>query len=203
MARIFRCFVLIGCLFAATTASAQTAEQTGQDFRVLGATRTSIDVVADTGHVTRGRLLRFDADSLTMEADHREITVDRQHVARVYQRGDPLKNGMLMGLAIGAAWGIAGGAMAECGGFVAPVHACSAGTKTKLAGVLGGTLGALGLGVGAGVDALFTGRRLLYDAARHQQPASISIAPRFVDARASVLVTVAWGANRGAGEATR
>ena len=186
---ILRCLALIGCGLASTTASAQI----GQDFGALAATRTAIEVVADTGTATTGRLLRIDADSLTLARDHHEITFDRKHVAKIYQRGDSLKNGMLIGLGVGAAWGIAAGATAECDGFFgAPSRPCVASTKQILAGLWGGAMGALGLGVGAGIDALFSGRRLLYESVRHDDAASIFIAPRVLGSGTGLLVTVAW-----------
>jgi hypothetical protein len=192
-AMMLRCLVLVGCVFTATTASAQSAPA-GQDFGALAATRTAIEVVSDAGKETRGRLLRFDANSLTMESHHHEITFDRQHVAKVYQRGDSLKNGMLIGLAVGAASGIfaAVATTGTCGGiFVAP-RPCSAREKIDVAAFAGGTFGAIGLGVGAGIDALFSGRRLLYETARHGDAASISIAPRFVGSGTGLLVSVTW-----------
>lgn len=188
---MLRGLVLVGWVFAARTASAQSAPA-GQDFGALAATRTAIDVISDTGEQTRGRLLRFDANSLTMESHHREIRFDRQHVAKVYQRGDSLKNGMLIGLAAGAALGIAAGVTATCGGFFEAPRPCSASTKRDLAVFAGGTLGAIGLGVGAGIDALFSERRLLYETPRHGDAASISIAPRFVGSCTGLLVTVTW-----------
>jgi len=192
-AMMLRGLVLVGWVFAARTASAQSAPA-GQDFGALAATRTAIDVISDTGEQTRGRLLRFDANSLTMESHHREITLDRQHVAKVYQRGDSLKNGMLIGLAAGAGLGMfaAVATTGTCGGVFAAPRPCSAREKVAVAMAAGATFGAVGLGVGAGIDALFSERRLLYETPRHGDAASISIAPRFLGSGTGLLVTVTW-----------
>jgi hypothetical protein len=179
-------------MFAATTTSAQSAQATAQDFGALAATRTAIDVVADTGKETRGRLLRFDADSLTMEVRDREVSFERQHVARIYQRGDSLKNGMWIGVGIGGALGTAVAVGTHCGGLFGPIRPCTAGEKATQLGGMGGVLGALGMGLGVGIDALFTGRRLLYDRAQPGAAAHASIAPRFVGSGAGLLVAIAW-----------
>jgi hypothetical protein len=158
---------------------------------VLAPIGTQIDVVADTGKETRGRLLRFDADSLTIEGRDGEVSFDRRQVARIYQRGDSLKNGMWIGLGIGAALGSAIAVTTECGGFLAPIRSCTAGEKAQLAGVLGGVFGGLGLGIGVGIDALFTGRRLLYDGRSMSRPRAW-IAPGFGQSGTRLLLTVAW-----------
>ena len=58
--------------------------------------------------------------------------------------------------------------------------------------VAGSVLGAMGMGVGAGIDALVVGRRLLYETARQGYGASISIAPRFVGSGPGLQVKVTW-----------
>jgi hypothetical protein len=179
------------CLFIASGASAQTAEPR-HDFSSLAATQTSVDVIADSGRQTRGRLLRFDAESLTLESDRREITFDRQHVAQVYQRGDSLKNGMLIGLGIGAGMGVVTGTTSDCGGFFEPARPCTAGENAQRALVLGGVFGAIGMGIGAGIDALFTGRRLLYDAAAPRRPASMTMSAGASRRGAGLRVMMAW-----------
>jgi hypothetical protein len=190
MTLTLKAVVAAGCLFTAAAASAQT-RSTPTDFSGLMPTQTSVDVIADTGKTTRGRLLRFDADSLTIETGGREITFDRQHVERIYRRGDSLKNGMFTGLGIGAGLGIVAGVGADCGGLFGPVTSCSGREKLNRATVLGGILGAIGMGIGVGVDALFTGRQLVYDRGR-RTIASIRVVPEIGRSGGGLAATLAW-----------
>jgi len=108
-----------------------------------------------------------------MAVEGRELLLDRQHVQSVYERGDALRNGTLIGLLAGAAFGIAGGVSGtDCGGYFERARPCTAGEKARLALVFGGAFGAIGAGIGAGIDALKTGRRLLYQRPPSPQPAS-------------------------------
>jgi hypothetical protein len=174
---------------SAPAATAQTAAE--QDFSGLAGTRTSIEVIGDTGSATRGRLLRFDANSVSLESGHREITFDRRQVARIYQRGDSLKNGMFIGLGVGAALGSTVGLTSDCGGLFEAARRCTGSEKARRAAILGSTLGALGMGIGVGVDALFSGRRLLYE--RRSTPAAgIVLRPTVGPVGAALAVSMWW-----------
>lgn len=162
------------CLFPLSEVSAQPTPA-AVDFSGLSglAGRRTIAVVDDAGREIDGRLLHFTPDSLTMAVGGRELVLDRQHVQAVYERGDSLRNGTLIGLLAGAAFGIAGGVSGtDCGGYFERARSCTAGEKARLGLVFGGAFGAIGAGIGAGVDALKTGRRLLYQRSPSPQPAS-------------------------------
>src|SRR5687768_3336865 len=147
----FRIAILV-ILSATPAAVAQTIPGVTEDFSGLGQTRPSISVIDQTGKETNGRLLRFDANSLTMTAGDRDLTFDRQEVAKVYQRGDSLKNGMTIGLVTGAALGFAAGvSTTECGGFFQATQPCTGGERARLGAVMGGVFGALGMGIGVGI----------------------------------------------------
>jgi hypothetical protein len=187
------CFTLLIGLFAAVDLSAQTAPGVTGDFSGLADTRPSIAVIDDAGKETRGRLLSFDPDRLTLRVGGRDQTFDRQHVTGVYQLGDSLKNGARNGFIIGAALGVtAGAAGTDCGDFWVGVRSCTGGEKVRLAAVAGGVLGALGMGIGAGIDALITGRRVLYERPRGTETLAISIVPSLAHARKTLALTVAW-----------
>jgi hypothetical protein len=187
--RVLR-FTFLTSVVATVQASAQTP-RVADDFSALAGTGPSIVVLDDAGKETKGRLVRFDPQSFTMTAGGRDLTFDRQHVTRVYQRGDPLKNGMLIGLVTGAAIGFAGGvSISDCGFFVP--QPCSARTKARVGAVLGGMLGAIGLGIGVATDALITGRRLIYERPRRAESAAIFIVPSFARSSASVSLNVGW-----------
>jgi hypothetical protein len=165
---------LIG-VFPVSEISAQPTQGVVGDFSGLSglAGRPTITVVDDSGREINGRLLRFTPDSLTMAVEGRELLLDRQHVQSVYERGDALRNGTLIGLLAGAAFGIAGGVSGtDCGGYFERARPCTAGEKARLVLVFGGAFGAIGAGIGAGIDALKTGRRLLYQRPPSPQPAS-------------------------------
>lgn len=186
-------FAVLVSLFATPAALAQTVSGVAQDFSGLEGTRSSIVVIDDAGNETTGRLLRFDAESLTMTAAGRDVTFDRQHVTRVYQRGDSLKNGMIIGFVTGAAFGIAAGVGGtDCGGFFEQARTCTGGEKARLGAVFGGVFGALGLGIGVGIDALITGRGLLYERPRRSEGPGISIVPSFARSSTKLSLTVAW-----------
>src|SRR5688572_25167290 len=94
----------------ATLVAGQDVPPAAADFSGLGGTRILIAVFDEAGKETRGQLLRFDAESLTMAAGGRELTFSRQDVRRVYQRGDSVvngvRNGFISGLALGVLVGV-------------------------------------------------------------------------------------------------
>lgn len=185
-------FAFLICLFAVSEASAQTAQGVAEDFSGLRGGR-AIAVIDDSGKETRGRLLRFTPDSLTMTVDGRDLVLDRQHVTTIYERGDSLKNGMRIGLLAGAAVGIAAGVIGtDCGGLFEEVRSCTGAEKVRLAAVGGGVFGAIGMGIGVGIDALITGRRLLYERPRRAKVPAISIVPSFAPSSTRLMLSVAW-----------
>lgn len=180
-------WVFVISAVATPAAQAQSTASGADDFSALMGTRSSIIVIDDAGKETRGRLLRADRESLTMTAAGRELTFERQQVTSVYERGDSLKNGMYIGLVTGAAVGIAAGVSSDCGGFFVR-RACTAGDTARLAAV--GS--ALGMGVGLGIDALRTGRRLVYDRPRRSAHHTILVAPAFAPSITTLSLAVAW-----------
>jgi hypothetical protein len=185
-------FTLLISLFAAPAALAQTVQGVAEDFSGLAEPRASIVVIDDAGRETRGRLLHFDPESLTMTAAGRDLTFDRQHVASVYQRGDSLTNGMMIGLVTGAGFGFASGAFGTDCGALFDVRPCTDGEKARLGAAFGGVFGAIGMGIGAGVDALMIGRRLLYERPRRSEVPTVSISPSVAPSSTRLSLTVAW-----------
>ena len=187
--------LLLGSLmsvFALREASAQTTPVVVDDFTGLEGAQTIV-VVDNAGHETKGQLLRFSPDQLTMTVDGRNLVFDRQQVTTVHAIGDSLKNGMLIGLFTGIAVGVVTGAVGtECGGFFEPARSCDSGEKFALAVVGGALLGGAGLGIGAAVDALIPGRRLLYHKAQRPGATAVAIVPALTPSNARLLLTVAW-----------
>lgn len=100
---------------------------------------STVYVLDDTGQETTGELLRLDADGLVLLVEGAELRFEAEQAIRLDRRGDSLKNGLLIGAAIGAVLGLVSDA--------------------------GPLLGAVGFaGIGLGIDALNQGRITLYDA---------------------------------------
>jgi hypothetical protein len=173
-------------------AAAQTTEAVVNDFTRLDGAETIV-VVDDSGHQTKGHLLRFSPDQLTMKVDGRDLVFDRQQVTTIHAVGDSVKNGMLIGLFTGIAVGVvAGAAGSECGGFLEPARSCTSDEKFALATVGGVLFGGVGLGIGAAGDALIRGRRLVYHKAERPGVATISIAPALTPSRAGLALALTW-----------
>jgi hypothetical protein len=130
---------------------------------------------------------------LTITVEGRDLVFDRQHVRTIYERGDSLKNGTIIGLLAGATLGIvAGVGGTDCGGFFEAVRSCTGGEKVRLAAVSAGVFGAVGVGIGAGIDALIRGRRLLYERPRPSGVPAISVMPSFAPSGARLLLRATW-----------
>lgn len=186
------CLASLISLLGLCVASAQTTEVVVGDFSDLGGAETII-VVDDVGHATKGHLLRFSPDQLTMTVDGRNLVFDRQQVTTIQAVGDSLKNGMLIGLFTGIAIGSGAGlAAAECTGYNDVVRPCDDGEKLLLANVGGVLGGGAGLGIGTALDALMRNRRLVYHRAQASGLPAVSIVPALTPSGSKLLLTVTW-----------
>jgi hypothetical protein len=183
--------IVLMCAALVPAAAAAQPRTSDSGFDALATPGASIVVHEENGRKTSGRLLRLDAASLTIEVRGNEHTVEREHVARVYQQADSLKNGLWIGLGLGAALGIVTGAAATDCGFFVPQR-CTGSDKAQIAAVLGGVLGAIGMGAGVGIDALAPHRRLLFEAHPRGGHAAFTVAPKLGPTKAGVRATVAW-----------
>ena len=170
------------------------------DFTSLAA-RHPVIVADDSGAETKGQLVRFTAEELTVRVDGRDRTFARERVAAIFERGDSVKNGMRNGFLAGAVLGVIPAIRkTQCGreplgiglitvpSYYSP---CSTGERLTQGLREGMMAGLLGMGIGAGIDALIAGRRLLYDRQR-TSAASISIAPQVMPAGIGLLTSVSW-----------
>jgi hypothetical protein len=168
------------------------------DLTTLASGRTMI--VADTtGRETEGQLLSLSSDGLTMTVDGQDRRFTRQQVAALYERGDSIKNGLIIGLVAGGVAGFATGASKDdCDHtpLVGPAYFtpldCSAGEKWAEGSKVGGLLGLAGAGIGVVFDKLIVGRRLLYQAQHAPPRATISVAPTLGVSRVGLLTSVSW-----------
>lgn len=188
---VFSVAVLIG-VGTPTVASAQPAPGVANDLSGVDGAR-KIAVVDAAGRETTGRLLRVSPESLTLEVEGRERVFQRLDIDTVHGVGDPLKNGMLLGLLTGGTLGIVGGAVGtECGGFFTEVRTCTASEKAQLGAVFGAILGGVGLGLGALVDALISRHTLLYARPARPGATAFSIAPQVTSSSAELRLTATW-----------
>lgn len=177
---------------ALSTVAAQPAPSGPADFSGVGRSR-KVAVVDDAGRETRGRVLRVQPDVLTLSVDGRTVVFALRDVAAVHGIGDPLRNGMLIGLAVGGGFGILAGAVGtECGGFFEAVRECSPAEKFRLGAVGGAVFGLVGLGMGAAVDRVISRRTVLYVRGPRPGAMAIAVTPRFAPAGAAVRVTATW-----------
>ena len=116
----------------------------------------TVYVLDDAGAETTGKLVRIDPDSIVILVDGNERRFEAAHVKRVQKRGDSLKNGAVIGAILGAVLGGISGGLADCPGSES---SCS-GFRVAAVAISTGVYAA----IGAGVDALHSGRTTLYTA---------------------------------------
>jgi len=132
-----------------------------QDLGTLPYDHPEVTVVGVTGERTTGTLRRFDAATVVLDRDGQDVVFQKPAIAQIYE-DDPLKNGMLIGLASGLVLAALTTATADCGGFFVETYECSADERFAIFGFSGAVLGGAGLGVGAAIDALVHRHRVLY-----------------------------------------
>lgn len=161
------------------------------DLSRLGGGRV-ITIVEDSGHETKGRLLSLADNDLTIAVSGGTRSFARPGIAAIFEEGDGLKNGQVIGLAAGAVVGMASGFGATTCGDLWQVRPCSMNDKVKLGMVGAAVLGAIGTGLGAGIDALIPGQRLLYRKAKPAGSTTVSIAPSLSPSRLGLMTSVSW-----------
>ena len=163
-----------GLVFAATSAAAQPADFSGTNAK--GAPR--VIVTDQAGQEARGRLVSWTPAAIVLDANGAKRTYSPGEAVRIDLRGDSLKNGMMIGAAVGALAGLAFG----CPTTGSQNEGC-AGERATFVLVEAG-LFAL---IGAGIDALIPGRTRLWSAGSPQKSArglTFDLAPR--ERRASI-----------------
>lgn len=105
----------------------------------------------------RGKLLRVDDREVRMLVNSDERTFQRNEIVRIEKRGDPLKNGAIIGAVVGVALGLLAAGIADC-----PTVYADGCTGTRI-GVFFTSVGIYSA-VGTGIDAAIKGRTLIYQA---------------------------------------
>lgn len=184
-----------------SVASAQPAPGSSEDFSGITKGRELI-VVEESGVENTGRLVRVTPDTLTMTIGGKIHTFTRRQVTAILERGDSVKNGAVIGLVAGAATGlIAGASKTTCGrnnvgfGLITAYlyySPCTLNERVSQGLREAALLGALGAGIGAAVDALIPGRRVLYQRPQRTAGAAISIAPSLAGSAVGLQASVSW-----------
>jgi Uncharacterized host factor I protein len=143
-----------------------TAPAAAQELTTLPLDHPEVTVVGVNGARTTGTLRRFDVATVVLDQDGQDVVLQKPEIAQIYE-DDPLKNGMLIGLAAGLVVAAVATATADCGGdFFGSVYEvqqqCSADERFAIFGFAGAIFGGAGLGVGAAIDGLFHRHRVLY-----------------------------------------
>ena len=139
----------------------------------------TISITDAQGQITTGRVMAVTPAVVSVEKADDRFDVPFSEIVAIDEI-DHLRNGALVGLIIGA------------GLFVADVLV-SRGDGIELTGagyaVFGTIYGGLGLGAGAGIDALIGGDRRIY---RRGSTARISVSPTLRPDRAGALIGMSW-----------
>lgn len=117
---------------------------------------STVYVLDDAGVESRGRLVQFSPESLTLLVDGTERHFEAGHIVRIDRRGDSLRNGALIGAIVGAGMGLVTAGISDCPGGN-PGGSC-AGTRAGLFLFTTGVYTA----IGTAIDALIVGRTTLY-----------------------------------------
>jgi hypothetical protein len=136
---------------------------------------STVFVLDDRGVETRGQLLRLDRDAIVVLVNGSERRFETARVTRVSRRGDSLKNGAMIGLAVGLAQALVVTATQECRA------SCDRGLRAAMLM----SNAAVSAAIGTALDAAISGRTLLYQAPASRQAIG---SPR----GASISMRVSW-----------
>jgi hypothetical protein len=178
MRQVARIAALI--ILAAATAEAQELAGTFDQLRVLVKPGDTLTVVDDSGQRVEGKVSSLSASALSLTVSGKPRQFLSTDIDTIEKRGpDSLKNGALIGLAIGGGIGAAG------------MIALAATADNPGAFVAVGLLmyGGIGAGIGSGVDALIEGRRVIY-ARSGSAGSTLTVAPLLGKTRKGMRVSL-------------
>jgi hypothetical protein len=158
------------------TASAQASSE---DLRNRMKEGQKVAVIDDQGRKVQGRIVDLTPDSLALAAKGGRQEVRYAHIVTI-DRVDDLKNGALIGLAVGVGLFALEAAVAAEDGLTLSATGYVA---------IGALYGGLGAGAGTGIDALIGGNRNIY---RRGSGTRISIAPSIGRDRFGAAIGISW-----------
>lgn len=167
-------------ILAAATAEAQELAGTFDQLRVLVKPGDTLTVVDDSGRRVEGKVSSLSASALSLTVSGAPRQFLSTEVDTIEKRGpDSLKNGALIGLAIGGGIGAAG--------MIALAATADNPAAMAAVGIL--MYGGIGAGIGTGVDALIEGRRVIY-ARSGSAGNTLTVAPMLGGSRKGVRVSL-------------
>lgn len=174
----------VSLAFAPGVALSQDAARNLDELRLKVKAGDTIYVTDDSGRERSGRIVDLTAAVLTVSfaGTSRELT--EKSIVKIRKRQpDPLWTGALIGAGIGLALGATAAAFSE---------ECShnAGSGACVGPAL--SMGAIGAGVGVGIDALIQGRKVIYQA----PGLSFHLSPMIAPGRVGIRVSVGGARNR-------
>jgi hypothetical protein len=178
-----RCVLIGAALFfyGADPAHAQELASSFDQLRVLVKAGDRLTITDPAGEVTSGRLVRLAGASLEIDVDGTARTLAQDRVTTIRMRhADSLANGAKIGFAVGAGFGaLAGLAVAS---------------ELEWKGAVVGFLlvyGAMGAGIGVGIDGLTSSDRVIYSRP-NPQTARLALAPLLGSGRRGLRLTVGF-----------
>ena len=166
------------------TARAASAQTDADEIRRRVKDGQKVFVLDDQGRELKGRIGELSADSLMLLVGPDRTELPYNRIVRIDRPRDGVANGMLIGLGIGAGFGLVSAAAVAGGdgGWGSP----DAGDMALIAPAL---FGAIGAGIGLGVDAMIGGEKTLY---RREGTTRISVSPALGRRGGGVAVSVSW-----------
>jgi uncharacterized membrane protein len=142
---------------------------------LIGETITTVD---QAGQKTKGKLLKLTDTTISLQTEQGPQTLTGADLTKVQaRRSGPLWNGALIGAAVPTV--IIGLAVAEWG--------CESGCAAAFA-----FYGALGAGVGVGIDALVKGNVTVFEGPASNTKAKLVLTPMLGRTRKGVLCSIAF-----------
>ena len=184
MTRLVRTLAFTLCAAGqAALVSAQAVPSSFRDLQFLVAPGDRVTVVDATGAQTKGRISELDGSVLSISAGDGERRFRQDDVMVVRQRKqDSVRNGMIIGAAIGAGFG-AIAELSSCGG---PDDYCSYTGVATVGSAIWGTL------VGMAADILHTTPRDVFRRGPDPSPKSLTVGPLVARRGAGAQVALRW-----------
>ena len=177
-------WVMVCLLLTAAVAQVEAQELASSfdQLLVLVKPGDTVSVTDGTGRETGGTISALSSSSLELTVDGSRRSFLESDARTIRQRRpDPLKNGALWGLGIGAALGLTTFIDTE------DVEPVSAGESLTATAVMGG----LGAAIGVGLDAIFRGKEVIYSRPARTS-ASLKVSPLLARGRKGALLSVVF-----------
>ncbi len=173
--------VLAACLVA-TPVLAQSEQPRPGDLLKEG---QSVEVIDDQGREIKGKVSLMSVATVRLVRDGKTTEIPFDRITQISRPPDSLANGALIGLAGGAAYGLLGSTVgtSDCD-YDGPCY-------NEAGYIIGATLvfGAIGAGIGVGVDALIRRNRVIY---RRDADVQARLAPVVAPGVRGAVVAIRW-----------